>query len=105
MIKWASNFGRINVVKRLLLDSRVDPSDQDNIALIMASELGYIEIVELLLSDSRVDPSDQINRAIFSASQRGHLNIVRRLLQDSRVVRTLSRADLQKIINNFVSSR
>ena len=102
-IIWASDYNHLNVVNRLLQDSRVNPSDQNNMALIMASGHGYLDIVNRLLQDSRVDPGDQNNRAIFAASGYGHLNIVRRLLRESRVVRTLLPADLQTIVNNLVS--
>jgi len=42
------------VVKLLLQDERVDPSDNNNWAIQMASKNGHIEVVKLLLQDKRV---------------------------------------------------
>jgi ankyrin repeat protein len=67
----------------LLNDSRVDPSNEDNQAIINASIQGHFEIVQLLLQDPRVDPS--ANEAIQIASEYGYFEIVRSLLQESRV--------------------
>ena len=64
---------------------RVDPSDEDNTAIVRASEYGYKEVVELLLSDDRVDPSDRRNEAIILASLNGHIEVVELLLSDGRV--------------------
>ena len=50
----ASNYGHIEIVKLLLNDSRVDPSDKNNEAIRLASEEGHIDIVKLLASDKRV---------------------------------------------------
>jgi len=81
----AAYVGFTDAVKLLLLDDRVDPSANDNWALIAASENGHLEIVKLLLSDSRVDPSAEDNRALVLASQNGYLEIVKLLLSDARV--------------------
>jgi hypothetical protein len=77
--------GSTDVVKLLLSDSRADPSEQDNLALIGASEEGHLEIVTILLADARVDPSGQDNAALGWASKNGHLEIVKLLLSDDRV--------------------
>ena len=50
----ASNNGHLDIVKLLLNDSRVDPSDRNNYAIRIASQYGHTEIVKLLLNDSRV---------------------------------------------------
>ena len=60
------------IVKLLLIDRRVDPSAQNNNAIVRAcsntSIHRLIQIIELLLSDDRVDPSAQVRtRASFSA--------------------------------------
>lgn len=65
--------------------SRVDPSEFDNLAVILASEKGRIEMVNRLLQDPRVDPSAQGNLPLRLASQEGRLNVIDRLLQDPRV--------------------
>jgi len=53
------------ILPELLRDSRVDPSAQDNWAIIWASANEHTEIVRLLLADSRVRDklsSEQITR-------------------------------------------
>ena len=47
--------GHYEIVKYLLLDKRVDPSDQNNEALRLAVSNNHEAIIKLLLSDSRVD--------------------------------------------------
>ncbi len=84
-IGWASIKGHTEIVKILLEDPRVDPSDRNNLAIRLASENGHIEIVKLLLKDPRVDPSDYNNYAIIYASTKGHAEIVKLLLADPRV--------------------
>src|SRR3972149_2705194 len=81
----ACKHDHIEVVKLLLQDTRVDPSDQNNAAILLASGSGHIEVVKLLLQDTRVDPSDQNNLAFRWASQKGYVKIVELLLQDPRV--------------------
>ncbi len=79
----------------------VDPSYENNEAIIIASEEGHCEVVNLLLSDQRrettalagntlvllspayayaVDPSEDFNYAIRMASENGHPEVVRCLL-------------------------
>ncbi len=77
--------GFIDIVKRLLQDKRVDPSDDNNYAIKAASGKGFSDIVKFLLQDKRVDPSDDNNFAIEVASERGFTDIVELLLQDNRV--------------------
>jgi ankyrin repeat protein len=81
----AYEYGYHEVVKLLLQDPRVNPSDNSNSAIRYASDKGYLEIVKLLLQDPRVDPSDDGNQAIRWASYYGHLEVVKLLLKDSRV--------------------
>ena len=77
--------GNLNKVKKLLKDSRVDPSDGDNYAIRHSSGNGYIEVVRELLKDSRVDPSAMSNYAIRLSSRNGHLDVVRELIKDPRI--------------------
>ena len=87
-IAYASWYGHLAVVERLLQDKRVDPSATDNYgncALSHAAKNGHLAVVERLLQDERVDPSDAENFAIKNASENGHLAVVERLLQDERV--------------------
>ena len=84
-IQFASQFGHLAIVDRLLQDSRVDPTADNNFALRFASRNGHHLVVDRLLQDSRVDPSANDNDAIGWASRNGHHLVVDRLLQDSRV--------------------
>lgn len=94
-IRSACKYGHLDIVKRLLLDSRachaarpatpVDPTDYDNEAIVEASRYGHVDIVNVLLQDKRVDPSEPNNESLIEASRNGYVNVVDRLLQDERV--------------------
>ena len=60
------------MLKRLLNDPRVDPSDENNMTILWASENGHVEVVKLLLNDNRVDAPDDNNYSILCASANGH---------------------------------
>ena len=83
-------FGNLDLLNRLLEDSRVDPSSGDNYAIKFASDLGYLNIVNRFLQDPRVDPSASDNAAIRWASRRNHTDVIKRLLDDNRVWNSLS---------------
>lgn len=51
----ACDNGHKEVVKLLLLDTRVNPSSMNNMSLRIAHKKGYKDIVDLLLLDGRVD--------------------------------------------------
>jgi ankyrin repeat protein len=74
-----------DVVRLLLSDHRLDPSFENNQAIIEAANNGNMVLFKLLLEDPRVDPSDQSNLALISAASRGHDDILQLLLQDPRV--------------------
>ena len=80
----ASRNGRVEMVKILLNDNRVDPSARNNEAITWASENGNLNIARLLLADPRTDPSTDDNLPIKVASEKGNLNVVRLLLADFR---------------------
>lgn len=63
----------------------IDPSMNDNAAIITAAARGYTEVVHFLLSDSRVDPSAQNNAAIRQAAAQGRAEVVALLLNAARV--------------------
>jgi ankyrin repeat protein len=75
----------IEVLKLLLNDKDIDPSNNKNVAIIIASFYGNIEAVKLLLQDKRVDPSDRKNEALMKSIENGKTEVVRLLLQDKRV--------------------
>jgi hypothetical protein len=66
----------LELVERLLKDSCVDPSADNNYAIRLASEKGHLAVVDRLLQDSRVNPSDNDNKAIKHAEARGFTEIV-----------------------------
>jgi len=65
----AAENGHLEMVNRLLEDSRVDPSAANNRAIQYASKNGHLKIVRILLEDFRVDPSAANNFAIHFASK------------------------------------
>jgi len=81
----AASNGAIKVVRLLLGDERVNPSNQHNRAIRWAAINGHLEVVRLLLGDARVNPADQHNEAIRGAAANGHLEVVRLLVGDKRV--------------------
>ncbi len=84
------------IVKILLNDplKRVDPSDDDNSAIITAASDGNTELVSLLLTDDRVDVSARNNEAVDGALRGYHLKIVKMLANDHRF-KTNSRIELK----------
>lgn len=81
---------RIELVKIILEDGRVDPIFNWSRPLRIAVYNGQEEIVEMLLKDNRSDPSSLKNEAIRHASEKGYANIVRMLLQDPLVDSTIN---------------
>jgi ankyrin repeat protein len=93
----ASQNGDIAVVNRLLDDTRVDPSADNNFAIRAASLNGHTHVVVRLLADPRVDPSADNNFAIRFAAQNGHAPVVDLLLSDSRVDPRVNRNNIIKV--------
>ena len=75
--------GNIERVKELLKQG-VDPTADDNLAIIYASFFGHTDVVEALLQDGRADPTTENNYPIGIASAQGYTSIVSFLLQDGR---------------------
>lgn len=84
-LQFAAETGNIAEVKYLLQDSRVDPADDENYAILLAAKNGHLAILECLLQDKRVNPSGYNNYAIKFSAENGHIAVVERLLQDPRV--------------------
>ncbi|KAJ3164301.1 hypothetical protein HDU88_005399 [Geranomyces variabilis] len=85
---------RIENVKKLLADPRVDPAILNNTAVITAAVVGIADarkyhnipdILEILLADSRIDPTAQNNEALRRAVKYKRHEVVDILLKDSRV--------------------
>lgn len=81
----AAEHFHILIVKWLLADPRVNPSDNDNEAIQIAIRQDNKKVVELLLANSRIDLSSDGNWIIKWASEKGYLGIVKMLLADPRV--------------------
>jgi ankyrin repeat protein len=81
----ASRNGHVAIVELLLLDPRVDPASDYDVAIRYASFGGHENVVKLLLADPRVDPAAQNNSAIRNASSIGCVSVVKLLLADPRV--------------------
>ena len=80
--------GNYQNVEMMIENNIVDPSENDNIALIIATKEGRDKVVEILLLDPRVNPSSQQNKAFKNATSSMSYNaaIVKLLLNDERLV-------------------
>ena len=106
-IRWSARFGNVDLVKMFLKDERVDPSADDNYAIIKSAENGHLDVVEFLLKDERVDPSAKDNFAIRMSAGYRHLDVVELLLKDRRVWKKGFKADekLVEISSTFIQNR
>jgi len=89
----ASMNGHVEVVRLLLKDNRVDPSANDNGAIIWASTRGHYKVVEMLINDKRVDPSARDNEAFKCASR--HVKVMELFLRDKHM--NLSAQDIMYV--------
>lgn len=85
IIEIVSRIGYLKTLEFLLTNSKINPSNNKNAAIISASRYGQTQIVKLLIADPRVDPSDNYNDAFVFASYAGNTQIVKILLNDPRV--------------------
>lgn len=86
-IRAASTNGHSEIVKLLLKEHFVDPSDLCNEALVAACQKGHYDVVKALLDDpgGRVDPTLSNLRALRTAIYYKHKNIVTLLMSDWRI--------------------
>jgi ankyrin repeat protein len=77
--------GQEDLVHLVLATRNVDPSEDDDEALVQACRRGLENMVRLLLADARTNPCSQECRAVLEAVRGGHVNILRLLLADLRV--------------------
>jgi hypothetical protein len=82
----ASGNGHFDVVKLLLEQQNVDPSDYNNEAIVWAVRNNHIDVVKLLIADPRVDPSEPHNKAITWAVEFNLKEIVYLLSEDPKVI-------------------
>lgn len=64
----AASAGAVKIMSFLMHEIGIDPSKNDNQAIISAARSGKPKAVKLLLSDPRVDPSARDNEALRLAS-------------------------------------
>lgn len=76
---------RIEMVRILLKDARVDPTVQGSRVLQVAASDNRCEITQLLLEDKRVDVKASDCLAFREAALRGHVNIVKMLLAEPNI--------------------
>ena len=92
----------IELVKILLNDKNVDPSDNYNFAIQYSSLNGLTDIVKLLLKDNRIDPSDKGNYAIYYSDSNGYIDIRELLWSNQRVKNTLKN-NCPKLYNRLIT--
>jgi hypothetical protein len=85
----------------LIKHKRVDPSFEDNWAIIYASDNGCINVVKILLNDKRVNPADYCNYSIRLACKNRISYIGHLLWKDERVKKTLEKDDF-KLYNKLM---
>lgn len=79
-LAWAAELGSVRTIQFLLNDpsTQFDPSDDDNIAILVAAQGRQIEIVKLFMEYSSVDTSE----ALVEAAEYGNAPIVELLMND-----------------------
>jgi hypothetical protein len=100
LIILAASLGRNKHIEDLLKlnsDAGVDPSANNNMALMEAVSNDHYDTVKELLTDIRVDPYAQNNQAIIMANKKGYLSIAD-LLKYGRIEQT---RDKYKILDKM----
>lgn len=69
-------------MKSLINHKEINPSFDNNWAIVYAAENGNIRILETLINNKRFNPSGYRNYAVFMASHNGNIGCVRLLLED-----------------------
>jgi ankyrin repeat protein len=83
-INIAAQSNHVHIVERLLQDSRLDPSKNNDFTLQWACLNGHTHIFDKLMQDKRVDLCKQGGRALLHACFQGHLEIVKKLLKKKK---------------------
>ena len=87
----ATRYGRVELVKILLKDKRVNPNNHwsNKNAFLLATANGNIELVKIFLKDKRVDPNRRKPpyqaSAILSAAKNGYIELIKIFLKDKRI--------------------
>jgi hypothetical protein len=69
--------GRLEILKHILEDGRLDPAAENNLALLRAVQYGDPSLVDALISSGKVETSDQV--VLSAALARGSTTICLRL--------------------------
>jgi ankyrin repeat protein len=77
--------GDTELVANMLQDPQVNPSTNNNSAIMDAAKNGDKEMLAMLLEDGRIDPTYNNNILIRISASTGRLETVEVLLQDPRV--------------------
>lgn len=80
-IKYASKYGFVDIIQRLLMEPTVKPAADDNEALWWAVVEGQPYVIPILLGDSRVVESVDFNQVLTLAVKHGQLEVLKVLLQ------------------------
>ena len=83
VLEYAAGSGKINIVRFLLTESKLDPAAKNNFAIRIAVENNRLDVVELLLADKRVDPTVWNSQPLRFAALNGRLEMVQLLLSKS----------------------
>jgi len=86
-------YDRVDIVKLILDDGRIDPTRYNNNLIYEAVSREYIEIVELLSNDDRVDPSEYSQYRVSTydkAVMMGNIEILNILFKKMKDVDYLS---------------
>ena len=93
LFQLAAEFGHAHIMEYLLTPSSsfpgpssIDPTDQNNLALVLAAQHNHIDAVNFLLSIPEVNPTDRQNQAIYLAAEADHHAVVSALLSDPRTI-------------------
>jgi hypothetical protein len=90
MASWCS----VTIIKTLLDDSRIDPSYNENEALIEAIIADNTDMVECLLKHPKMNPALRLQEYIGEATSNGRYEIIKILLNDKRILGLLSKVEL-----------
>lgn len=98
----------IDIIKVLLNDSRIDPSEDESYSFIKACYYCRIEVVELLLKDQRITPYSCSNAGLGWAvdglsypAKDNYFKLLKLLLKQPEIVKNINNAKFIKKAFNF----
>lgn len=84
-----------DIVKKLMLEKDVDPSAEDNFAILHFIYMNDYEMVDLFLKDKRVNPLERNSIPILLAIEKEYDDIVELLWSNKKVKISLKNNDLK----------